>query len=183
MTKLEAVVQSLYVGVDPNCLVKAPRQLIQVELPGIVGDKHSGYTRLADSRDKQYPRGTEIRNWRQWSAVSAEELEIIAKNMGIPKIDPAWLGANLCLAGIPTFTLLSKGSTLTFSQGVVLEVEKENFPCIHPGKVIATQFYELNIDPSLFIKASMHLRGLVGVVNMPGTIRVGDYVQVSIAKY
>lgn len=180
MIKLEAVVQSLYIGDDPASLVTTPRQFIGVDLPGIIGDKHAGYTRRADSRNKEYPRGAEIRNWRQWSAVSTEELAAIAQNMEVPRIDPAWIGANICLAGIPNFTHLPKGSLFVFTQGAVLAVEEENLPCIHPGKVIATQFRDLNINPSLFIRASIHLRGLVGVVNRPGIISVGDRVQVNV---
>jgi len=180
MIKLMAVVQSVYIGDNSASLVKTPRQLIEVNLSGVVGDKHAGYTRRADSRNKEYPRGVEIRNWRQWSAVSAEELAIIAEKMGILEVDPAWLGANLCLAGIPNFTCLPKGSTLTFPHGTVLEVEEENFPCVNPGKVIISQFPHLGISPSLFVKASMHLRGLVGIVNRSGIIRVGDQVQISV---
>lgn len=180
MKDLRATVQSLHVGENSTGLVKASREFIEVDLSGVVGDKHAGYTRRADSRSKEYPQGVEIRNWRQWSAVSTEELARIAEQMGVSKIDPAWLGANLCLVGIPNLTQLPKGSRLTFPDGTVLEVEEENLPCINPGKVIRSQFPSCGIKPNLFVKVSMHLRGIVGVVNRAGIIRVGDQVQISV---
>lgn len=180
MIKLEAIVQSLYVGDDLNSLVKRSVPLLQIDLAGIVGDRHAGYSRKADSRNKEYPRGAEIRNWRQWSAVSIEELIQISKKMDLPQIEPSWLGSNLCFAGVPNLSLLPKGSLLTFPEEVVLAVEEENLPCTKPGRVLAAQFQDRDISPSSFIKASMHLRGLVGVVNRPGTIRVNDQVRIQV---
>ena len=66
---------------------------IAVTLDGPDGEAHGGLTRPSCSRVlSQYPRGTTIRNVRQMSIVSAEELDIIANKIGLPHIDPAWLG-------------------------------------------------------------------------------------------
>ena len=67
---------------------------------------------------------------------------------------------------------------LVFPSGAVLMVEEENMPCIKPGTVIANKFLDKDIDPSSFVRAAMHPPGLVGTVNRPGTIQVGDRVQI-----
>ena len=41
---------------------------------------------------KQYPRDTDIRNVRQLTLVSEEELAEIAGLMGIPEMKAEWLG-------------------------------------------------------------------------------------------
>ena len=177
--KLEARVEGLYVG--RAGLEKNHEPFIEVNLAGIVGDKHAGFTKPADSRNKEYPRGSEMRNDRQWSAVSPEELDEIARRMGTPKIDPAWIGANLALAGIPNLTELPKGSKLIFPQDSVLLVEGENMPCLDPGEVIASKYSPdsgLRPKPAMFPKAAIGRRGLVGVVEYPGMIRLDDVVTV-----
>ena len=61
---------------------------------GIVGDCHGGFTRKSDSRMLgQYARGTEVRNARQVSLLSVEELHEIAGAMGIVCVKPEWVGA------------------------------------------------------------------------------------------
>ncbi|MFV2003502.1 MAG: hypothetical protein ACC619_11040 [Paracoccaceae bacterium] len=69
---------------------------------GVQGEEHAGLTRPACVRvSAQYPAGTEIRNTRQFSILSAEELAVIANKIGIEWIDPAWLGASMVISGIP----------------------------------------------------------------------------------
>lgn len=177
--KVEAIVESLYVG-KKTVLEKFSQDSIEVILAGIVGDSHSGFTKPADSRNPEYPRGTEMRNDRQWSAVSLEELNIIAQSMGVPKIDAGWIGANLSLSGIPNLTRLPKGTKLIFPKDAVLLVEAENLPCVGPGKVIASKYPELGIKPNSFPKAAMGKRGLVGVVERLGTITLRDVVLVKV---
>ncbi len=56
---------------------------------GIPGEAHGGLTRLACVRVRsQYPKGTEIRNVRQLCVMSAEELDEIAADCGLPTLDP-----------------------------------------------------------------------------------------------
>lgn len=144
----------------------------EVTLEGFLGDVHFGFTRPADSRDTGIKRGTPVRNWRQWSAVSVEELETIAKRMGIESIDPWMLAANLTFSGIPDLARLPRGTELRFEGGAILTVECENAPCIGPGKEIAAA--NEGKTPQEFVKQAMHLRGIVGVVYLPGTIKVGE---------
>ena len=63
---------------------------------GMKGEAHAGLTRPSCSRVvTQHPRGTPIRNTRQLSIVSAEELAATAQAMGLDAIDPAWVGASV----------------------------------------------------------------------------------------
>jgi len=153
---------------------------VTVNLEGFDGDKHWGFTRLSGAREPWYPRKTEIRNDRQWSAVSTEELDAIAQAMGIPHIDPGWVGANVAFASIPNLTQLPRGTTLWFPEDAVLLVEGENAPCAHPGELIAQKCPELVGKPNMFPKAAIGRRGLVGVVQHAGRISFQDIVIVQI---
>ncbi len=103
--------------------------MVEVTFEGIIGDKHSGLTKLSDSRTKFYPRGTVIRNTRQISIVSNEELADIAAELKIAVLLPDWFGANLLLSGIPDFTGLKPNTRLFFTSGAVLLITKDNLPC------------------------------------------------------
>ena len=51
---------------------------------GVEGEEHGGLTRASCSRViSQYPKGTDIRNVRQFSILSAEELADIAAEIGV----------------------------------------------------------------------------------------------------
>lgn len=81
MSRLEGVVTGLFVENDPTSLVKRRVSEVEVTFEGFAGDKHVGLTREADSRTPRYPKGTLIRNTRQLSVVSKEELRDIAKRL------------------------------------------------------------------------------------------------------
>jgi MOSC domain-containing protein YiiM len=176
--KLEARIESLFVG--RAGLEKQPEESIEVNFDGIVGDKHAGFTKPADSRNTEYRRGTEMRNDRQWSAVSSEELEVISERMGVPHIEPGWIGANLALSGIPNLTELPKGTKLVFPKDAVLLVEGENLPCVEPGEVIQSKYPDLKVNGKYFPRAARGRRGLVGVVERPGFINLQDKVTVKV---
>ena len=62
---------------------------IELVFAGIVNDCHGGLTRHSDSRMlKQFKRGTTVKNARQVSILSTEELADIATAMGIPELKP-----------------------------------------------------------------------------------------------
>jgi hypothetical protein len=69
------------------------------ELPlaweGITGDFHTGLTRKSGSREPWYSRGTEMRNERQMTILSRDELAEAAAEMGLDAIEPEWIGANI----------------------------------------------------------------------------------------
>jgi hypothetical protein len=165
---------------DPLALVTTPRPQVRVTLEGFEGDKHAGLTYLSGSRTPHYPRGTVIRNTRQVSLVSLEELELVAAALGVPALWPEWLGANLAVHGIPDLTCLPPSTRLFFPQGAVLVVEGENKPCVYPGKVIQAQYPDAPGQANRFPKAAIARRGLVAWVERPGVIAAGDSVQAHI---
>ena len=143
---------------------------------GMEGDCHGGLTRKSDSRMlKQYKRGTEVRNSRQLSILSAEELAEVALRMGIPAVKPEWVGANMVLRGIPDLTLLPPGTRLQFPSGAMIVIDAENHPCRYPADIIAKHHPEAKQG---FVKAAMHKRGLVGWVEAEGAIRTGDSIAI-----
>ncbi len=141
---------------------------------GMAGDCHGGLTRKSDSRMlKQYKRNTEVRNARQVSILSAEELAEVADRMGIPAVKAEWVGANMVLSGIPDLTLLPPSTRLQFPSGAMIVVDAENHPCRYPADIIARHHPE---QKKGFVAAAMHKRGVVGWVEAEGVIRTGDNV-------
>lgn len=143
---------------------------------GIEGDCHGGLTRKSDSRMlKQFKRGTPVRNSRQLSVLSMEELAEVADRMGIPAVQPEWVGANLVTRGIPDLTLLPPSSRLQFTSGAMIVVDIENHPCRYPADIIQRHNPEQKMG---FVKAAMHKRGVVGWVEAEGAVRLGDTITV-----
>lgn len=143
---------------------------------GMEGDCHGGLTRKSDSRMlKQYKRSTPVRNSRQLSMLSVEELEEVAGRMGIPAVKPEWVGANMVTRGIPDLTLLPPGTRLQFASGAMIVVDAENHPCRYPADIIARHHPDAKQG---FVKAAMHKRGVVGWVEAEGVIRTGDSIAI-----
>ncbi len=174
----EGFVVSALLGLDRDSLVTTPFDQVQVVLEGFGGDRHAGMTRPSDTRTPHYPRGTIIRNDRQVSLLSVEEMAVVSARLGLPEIRPEWLGANLLLEGIPQLTRLPPASRLFFVQGAVLYISGENNPCIHPGKILQVHYPDRPDLAPAFVKAAAHLRGLVAVVEKPGVIARGNTVSV-----
>ncbi len=166
---------------DPDSLVSTRQAQVQVDLQGFSGDKHYGMTHRSDGRTPHYPHGTEIRNDRQVSIISTEEMTQVAASMGIPEILPEWLGANLLLEGIPHLTQLPPSTRLFFAQGAVLVVQQENLPCIGPGNVIQ-KHYPLDGLAALFVNKALHQRGIVACVEKAGSVAAGDSVRMEIPE-
>jgi hypothetical protein len=175
------IVRAVLVGRDPHSLVSTPQPQVNVTFEGFDDDRHRGFTLHSDGRTPFYPRGTVIRNERQVSLVSAEELAQIADALHLPEVRPEWLGANLLVEGIPSFTLVPCRARLFFSSGAVLVMTGENLPCSNPGKVLQTQFPQVAGLAAAFPRAALHKRGLVAVVDRPGSIQAGDEVHVQLA--
>lgn len=180
MTVIKATVLSVHAGSNDD-LSKQQLPSIQAELDGIVGDRHRSYFRKAWAGDKQ-PTGTVRRNERQWSAVSVEELAEIQKDMGLENpLTAESLGANLCISGLPGLSRLPKGTLLKFPSGAELIVEEYNPPCHEMGQKLAALHASDAGEPlssTAFSKAAKLSRGVVGVVDVAGTINEGDEVTV-----
>lgn len=155
-------------------LEKSPVPSVRLLFAGIDGDCHGGLTRHSDVRmRRQFAAGTEVRNARQISILSAEELAGAARTMGVPEIRPGWVGANLVTGGIPDLTLLPPSTRLQFPSGATIVIDIENLPCRYPAEVIAKHYPE----PALgFVKAARHKRGVVGWVECEGVVNVGDAI-------
>lgn len=174
-------VAGLYLGLDADSFITTRQSQVKVTFAGFEGDRHSGITRQSDGRTPRYPRGTEIRNDRQVSILSMEELDEIAAALDVPQILPEWLGANLVLTGISRLTQLPPSTRLFFSGGVTLVVTQLNLPCLGPGKIIQDYYSREELD-ARFVKAAMNLRGQVAVVEMPGILCEGEAVQAEIPE-
>ncbi len=159
---------------DGGDFVSRPVDALAFDFAGIVGDFHSGLTRKTTSREPWYPRGTEIRNDRQLTIVSAEELAEVAALLDLPEIRPGWIGANLVLSGLAGLTLTPAGTRLFFAGGASLLIEGENAPCRVAGKSIGRHVGGREGFDLLFPKLARHKRGLVASIERPGTIRTGE---------
>jgi hypothetical protein len=169
----------LFIGSDPTTFVTIPQPEVSVLFTGFEGDQHAGITRKSDSRTPHYPRGTEIRNDRQVSIVSVEDLRRIAQKMDLPEVRAEWLGANVLTEDIPNLSLLPPGTHFFFDGGVVLVITAENMPCKNPGGVIQTAYGRERLQ-ELFPNQAKHLRGLVANVEKPGMIRQGETIRIEV---
>ena len=156
-------------------LCAEPRETVEARFEGLDGECHGGLTRPSCSRvTVLHPtRGTEIRNTRQVSILSAEELAEVASALGLPALRPEWVGANLVLEGIPALTLIPPASRLVFDDGPVLAVDVENGPCRFPGDVIEAAHPGHGRG---FAKAARGRRGVTGWVERPGRLALGQRV-------
>ncbi|MDW4499500.1 sulfurase [Sulfitobacter sp. D35] len=139
---------------------------------GIEGECHGGLTRRSCSRvTSQYPRGTKIRNVRQLSVLSDEEMALIAQGMKLDRLDPAQVGASMVIRGIPDFSHVPPSSRLQFSSGATITIDMENRPCVLPGR-------EIDKDAPghgpAFKTSARGLRGVTAWIEREGSVAVGD---------
>lgn len=157
---------------------KQSREHLNLLLSGPEGDCHTGETRLSDSRTLQtYKRNTVIRNVRQMTLISVEEMAEVAAALDIPEMDASWLGANLVTSGIPDLTLLPPSSRLQFPSGATVVIDTENLPCRQVADVIAKSYPDKGPK---FVKAATHKRGLTAWVEREGVVSVGDEIKIFI---
>ncbi|MDJ1006938.1 MAG: sulfurase [Paracoccaceae bacterium] len=139
---------------------------------GLPGEDHAGETRRSCSRVAHlYDRGTDIRNTRQLSVLSEEELVATAAEMGVERLDPADVGASMVVRGIPDFTHLPPSTRLQAPSGATLVVDMENRPCHLPAKVIDETAPGKG---AAFKAAARNRRGVTAWVERPGEIAIGD---------
>jgi MOSC domain-containing protein YiiM len=189
MNKISGKVEAVFLTADKNSVERPSKiqQSIKSDFSGINGDGHSGQTLMTKGYREQEVFGLsrpdgkiEVANWRQWSAVSVENLKQIAEKMGLERVDvvelATLLGANLLVSGIEDFTKISAGSLIIFPSGCIWKVEAENFPCVNPGIEINKVYPK--VKAAKFPKLAWNLRGLVGTVFKPGEIKTGDTFEV-----
>jgi MOSC domain-containing protein len=139
---------------------------------GVAGERHEGTIAPSCVRvSHMHPQGTSIRNVRQLSILSQEELAQIASDMGLEAVNPAHLGTSVVLRGIPDFTHVPPSSRLQADDGCTLVIDMENTPCVFPGKEIERT--APGHGPR-FKPAAKGRRGVTAWVQRPGQLRVGD---------
>ncbi len=176
---LEARTELILVNTTPDEDLSSSRiPSVRVSYEGLEGESHSGLVRSSCVRVRhQYSQGTEIRNTRQISIVSAEDLAVIADKMGINELKPEWLGGNLLVSGIPDFSQIPPSTRMIFESGASLVVDLENSPCKYPGEVIDRHHPGFG---KLFAKAAVGRRGVTAWVEREGHINNGDSIQLYI---
>ena len=151
---------------------------MRVSFAGPEGEAHGGLTRPSCSRVLgQYPRNTEIRNTRQFSIVSAEDLAAIAAEIGVDRLDPALVGATMVIEGIPDFSHLPPSSRLQGANGATLVVDMNNRPCTLPARPIESRHPGFG---KKFKPAAAARRGITAWVEREGSFTVGEAIRLHI---
>lgn len=159
-------------------VVSKAQEAVKLGFHGLSGERHLGENRGACVRVRNlHPEGTEIRNTRQLTILSAEELERIATDMGLDQLDPSYLGANIVLRGIPDFTFVPPASRLQAPDGCTITVDIENRPCIFPGQEVEKD--HAGFGPK-FKPAAKNRRGVTAWVERPGTLKLGEALRLFI---
>ncbi len=155
-----------------------PIEEVFASYAGFEGDYHSGLTRASCVRVKaQHPQGTEIRNTRQLSILSFEELAEIAQALDLTDLDPTLLGASIVVKGIPDFSYVPPGSRLQTPGGATIVVDVENGPCNFPMREIEN---DAPGHGKAFKAAARGKRGVTSWVEREGTLRIGDTLRLHI---
>lgn len=145
---------------------------------GPVGEDHGGLTRPSCSRVvAQYPKGTTIRNTRQFTILSVEELAATAAKMGLERLDPALVGATMVIEGIPDLSHLPPSSRLQGPEGATLVVDIENRSCQLPAKPIEARHEGFGAK---YKSAASGRRGLTAWVEREGVFRLNDAIRLHI---
>ena len=160
--------------------ISKPVSSLPLSFGGIAGDFHEGLTRKSGGREPWYQRGTKMRNERQLSILSEEELAEIASGMNLDVVEAGWIGASLVFEGIPNLSYLPPRTLIMFENGTTLRVDGYNAPCRLAGGSISKHIDEeaddhTRTDTALKFKDAAYMkRGLVAWVECEGEIRVGD---------
>ncbi len=139
---------------------------------GAVGEAHSGLTRPSCVRVKtQWPQGTDIRNVRQLTVMSQEEIDQIAADCGLDELDPALLGCSIVVKGISDFSHVPPSSRLQAPNLTTIVVDMQNRPCNLPAREIEAD-HPTHGKP--FKVAAKGKRGVTAWVEHEGSFKLGD---------
>ena len=178
MKKIIGKIDSLFLGVIEEELIKRSVKQLEFRLDGVISDRHAGFERVTWEGDDKQVANTLRRNERQWSAVSSEELDEISEKMNLRvPLNAGDIGANFCVSGANNFSILSKGTIFKFDSGVEFIVVESDPHCLAMSKNLAQKIWDKNgnvLDETLFLQVAKYLRGLVGVVEVPGIIHKND---------
>src|SRR5712691_7083357 len=140
---------------------------------GVVGESNIGPQRVRST-------GEVVPNVRHFTAVSPFDLGEIAAALKVPYLDPGWLSANICFAGLDRLTrTLVAGTRLLNERGeAVLEVKGETDPCLKMGERLAALHPLHEIRPQMFPKVAHGWRGVYGIALEPTVLRLYDRLTV-----
>jgi hypothetical protein len=172
-------IAGLYVG-NSKGQIKTSVSSVVLTLDGIEGDAHSGRTHKTGARQPAFKRGSAVANTRQLSMVGVEELKEIAARLGISRIDPGWLAANIAVEGAASITDLPPGTIVRAPSGASIYVAEVNTPCRLAARLLAQHGGYVG-DASTFVRHAIGRRGVVGFVYAAGTLQVGDRFEVLLA--
>ena len=164
---------------DGGTLRSEPLQSAFASFDGFEGEAHGGATRSSCVRVRsQYPKGTEIRNVRQLSVLSAEEIAGIAATMKLDDIDPSLMGVSMVIEGIPDFTHVPPSARLQCeTSGASIVIDMENRPCVFPGREIEAEHKGFG---KAFKPAAKDRRGVTAWVEREGLFQVGDTLRLHV---
>ena len=163
---------------DETIVEGQPLGEMRLDFGGMAGEVHAGRTRPSCSRvTSQHPKGTEIANVRQVSVVSAEELAEIAAEMGLDRIDPAWLGASIVVEGIADFSHIPPSARLQGPDGTTLVIDMVNHPCHIVSKTVKQA---AGPTSTAFKTAAQGRRGVTAWVERPGTLALGQSLRLHV---
>lgn len=155
-------------------------EALELGFHGVHGERHEGLNRSSCVRVKNlYAPGTEIRNVRQVSILSEEELSGIATDMKLHDLDPSYLGATIVVKGIPDFSHIPPSSRLQAGNGATITVDMENAPCVLPGREIEADHTGYG---AAFKPAAQGRRGVTAWVERPGVLTVGDKMRLFVPE-
>lgn len=145
---------------------------------GLADDYHGGLTRASCVRVKsQHPEGTEIRNVRQLTILSVEEMAEIAADIGLEALDPIHLGATLVVQGVPDFTHLPPSARLQAKNGTTLVIDMQNAPC----NLVSREIEKDHTGHGKGFKAAAKgKRGVCAWVEREGQLSIGDTLRLHI---
>ena len=180
LTPTQQIGEIVWIGtVAPNAgLRSAPAPALTMTYAGAQGEAHSGVTRASCVRVRaQWPEGTEIRNVRQLSVMSQEEIDEIAADCGLDTLDPALLGCSVVVKGISDFSHVPPSSRLQSADGTTIVIDMQNWPCNLPAREIEMD-HPTHGKP--FKGAAKGKRGVTAWVEREGTFRLGDMVSLHV---
>jgi hypothetical protein len=181
---IKAKVAAVLVSHDSSGISVVQKKIQVFANEGVRGDRHYGSIRLLDVRERTLKshglaKGMQIANFRQFSAVSKQELEIVAAHMGFASIAYGLLGENIVFDGAYNLTSMPSGTMILFEKVVgeprtaALYIHGENTPCEIPAGNIASRYSD-QTPSEPFQKAAIGKRGVVGVIYSSGFIHEGD---------
>jgi len=177
--KVSGTVKQTLVG-QKDVFRSVATDALELTYGGIKGGRHEGLTRSSGSLEPWYTRGSEMKNERQVTLISTEELAEISAAMGIERIDPSWIIGNLLVEGVPNLTLIPPRSVILFEGGASLRVDGYNPPCRNSGGSIAMENGVCEKDAKTsamalsFVQAAYMKRGLLAWVEREGVVKPGD---------